>query len=141
MTHGVPSAAELLEAVAEFLREELLPELSGSQAFNTRVALHVLGSVERELRIEIVKDFARGCMRNYLILKDKAKVWNADKEIQSILKKVSSNGNGAPKIGSYSKKTAAALLAHSFDKDGIMKKRLPYERLDQLTGEILTGAR
>jgi hypothetical protein len=34
-----------------------------------------------------------------------------------------------------------ALLAHNFDKDAIMKKRLPYERLDQLTIDILTGAR
>jgi len=90
---------------------------------------------------EGVKDFARGCMRNYLILKDKAARWNADKEIAAILKEVSSNANGAPKIGSYSKKNSAALLAHSFDKDAIMKKRLPYERLDQLTIDILTGAR
>ncbi len=60
---------------------------------------------------EGVKDFARGCMRNYLILKDKAARWNADKEIASILKDVSSNPNGAPKIGSYSKKSAASLLA------------------------------
>jgi xylose isomerase len=90
---------------------------------------------------EGVKDFARGCMRNYLILKDKATRWNADKEIASILKDVSSNANGAPKIGSYSKKSSAALLAHNFDKDSIMKKRLPYERLDQLTIDILTGAR
>jgi xylose isomerase len=90
---------------------------------------------------EGVKDFARGCMRNYLILKDKAARWNADKEIASILKDVSSNPNSAPKIGSYSKKAGAALLAHTFDKDAIMKKRLPYERLDQLTIDILTGAR
>src|SRR5579864_1678252 len=90
---------------------------------------------------EGVKDFARGCIRNYLILKDKAARWNADKEIASILKEVSSNPNDAPKIGSYSKKTSAALLAHNFDKDAIMKTRLPYERLDQLTVDILTGAR
>ena len=90
---------------------------------------------------EGVKDFARGCMRSYLILKDKAARWNADKEIASILKDVSSNANGAPKIASYSKKISAALLAHNFDKDSIMKKRLPYERLDQLTIDILTGAR
>ena len=34
---------------------------------------------------EGVKDFARGCMRTYLILKEKATHWNADKEIQAIL--------------------------------------------------------
>jgi xylose isomerase len=90
---------------------------------------------------EGVKDFARGCMRNYLIFKEKAAHWNSDKEIQAILKEVSSNSNGAPKLGAYSKKGAAALLAHSFDKDAIMKKNLPYERLDQLTIDVLTGVR
>src|SRR3954463_10705364 len=35
---------------------------------------------------EGVKDFARGCMRTYLMLKQKAKQWNADPEIQAIVK-------------------------------------------------------
>jgi xylose isomerase len=90
---------------------------------------------------EGVKDFARGCMRNYLILKEKAAHWNADQEIQAILKDVSSHPNGSPKVGSYSPKGAAALLAHTFDKDAILKKRLPYERLDQLTIDVLAGVR
>jgi xylose isomerase len=37
-----------------------------------------------------VKEFARGCMRTYLILKEKAARWNADKEIQAILKELQS---------------------------------------------------
>jgi xylose isomerase len=88
-----------------------------------------------------VKDFARGCMRTYLVLKVKACRWNADKEIQAILADISSNSNGAPKIGCYSKEKASVLLSHVFDKNAIMKKRLPYERLDQLTMDILTGTR
>ena len=32
-----------------------------------------------------VKDFARGCMRTYLILKERAARWNADKEIQALV--------------------------------------------------------
>ena len=32
-----------------------------------------------------VRDFARGCMRTYLILKERAQRWNADKEIQALL--------------------------------------------------------
>lgn len=90
---------------------------------------------------EGVKDFARGCMRNYLIFKEKAAEWNADAEIRAIVKELSSNSNGAPTLGAYSNEGAAGLLAHSFDKDAIMKKRLPYERLDQLTIDILTGVR
>jgi len=88
-----------------------------------------------------VKDFARGCMRTYLILKEKARRWNADREIQAILNEISSNSNGTPAVGRYSKQGSAALLSHVFDKDAILKKRLPYERLDQMTMDILTGAR
>jgi xylose isomerase len=88
---------------------------------------------------EGVKDFARGCMRTYLILKEKADRWNADKELQSIVREISENGTY--KLGRYSKKGAYQLLDHTFDKDEILKKRLPYERLDQLTVEILLGVR
>ena len=33
-----------------------------------------------------VKEFAQGCMRTYLILKERAARWNADAEIQAIVK-------------------------------------------------------
>ena len=88
-----------------------------------------------------VKEFARGCMRTYLILKEKARRWNADREIQSILGELSSNSNGSPALGNYSKQNASALLSYVFDKDAILKKCLPYERLDQLTVDLLTGIR
>jgi xylose isomerase len=88
-----------------------------------------------------VKDFARGCMRTYLILKEKAAEWNTDREIQAILKEVSNGSGKAPKPGKYSAKGSAGLLAHVFDKDAMMKKRLPYERLDQLTVDVLLGVR
>ena len=88
-----------------------------------------------------VKDFARGCMRTYLILKEKAKQWNADREIQTILKEIGAAAPGAPAAGKYSEKGASALLAHVFDKDAILKKRLPYEMLDQLTVDVLLGAK
>src|SRR6266436_4147922 len=88
-----------------------------------------------------VKDFARGCMRTYLILKEKAQQWNEVKEIQAILKDINSGRKGVPAVERYSKKDAAALLAHVFDKDAICKKRLPYERLDQLTVDLLAGLR
>jgi len=90
---------------------------------------------------EGVKDFARGCMRTYLMLKEKAEQWRADKEIQAILKEVTSGSNSIPKTGKYSKAGATTLLAHNFDKDAMMQKRLPYERLDQLTIDILMGNR
>jgi len=88
-----------------------------------------------------VKDFARGCMRTYLILKEKASRWNTDREIQGILKEISASSNGNSEATKYSKKGSSSLLCHTFDKDAILKKRLPYELLDQLTIDILLGVR
>src|SRR5262252_2389100 len=102
---------------------------------------HFVAHAYRTEDYEGVKDFARGCMRTYLILREKAARWNKDREIQAILQELSSNTNGTPKIGSYSSACAKALLAHSFDKDAIMRKRLPYEKLDQLTIDVLAGVR
>ncbi len=57
----------------------------------------------------------------------------------------SADGNDSvqvrPSVGQYSKKNATNLLSYDFDKDAILKKRLPYERLHQLTIDILTGVR
>jgi xylose isomerase len=90
---------------------------------------------------EGVKDFARGCMRTYLILKEKAAIWNADREIQAILKEISAGSTKIPATGKYSQKGSEALLKYPFDKDTMMKKRLPYEKLDQLTVDVLLGVR
>jgi xylose isomerase len=87
-----------------------------------------------------VKEFARGCMRTYLILKEKAERWNASKQIQSILREISHAPAGFPAPGKYSARGASTLLAHTFDKDAIARKPLPYEMLDQLTVDILLGA-
>jgi aminoglycoside phosphotransferase (APT) family kinase protein len=44
-----PSAAELLEAVREFVEQDVQPALDGRGAFHARVAANALGIVEREL--------------------------------------------------------------------------------------------
>jgi xylose isomerase len=92
---------------------------------------------------EGVKDFARGCMRTYLILKEKAAQWNADQEIQAIVEKINTtDGSMAGYFGKYSAAKAAALLAQTFDRAGIAIRGLQYERLDQLTIDLLLlGAR
>jgi hypothetical protein len=46
-----PSAAELIEAVAEFLQRDVAPQLSGRTAFHARVAFNVLQIVRRELAL------------------------------------------------------------------------------------------
>jgi xylose isomerase len=88
---------------------------------------------------EGVKEFARGCMRTYLILKDKAARWNAHPEIKSLLSEIAEKNGGGPPIGKYEKEGAASLLAQDFDRAALARKGLKYERLDQLTTDILLG--
>jgi xylose isomerase len=91
---------------------------------------------------EGVKDFARGCMRTYLILKEKAEQFNADQKIQALLAEINVNdGEMTSYFGSYTSEKAAALKARSFDRKAIAKRGLNYERLDQLTIELLLGVR
>ena len=45
-------AGELLEATRAFLREEVLPQLEGFSAYNTRVAANNLAIVARELSLK-----------------------------------------------------------------------------------------
>ncbi len=91
---------------------------------------------------EGVKDFARGCMKTYLILKEKARQFNADPEIQALLAEITADdGSMAPFTGKYSAQKAAALKAQSFDRAALGKRGLKYERLDQLTFDLLMGIR
>ncbi len=91
---------------------------------------------------EGVKDFARGCMRTYLILKEKAAQWNADPEIRALLAEINADdGSLAPYFGPYTPQKAAALRDLPIDRQAIGRRGLLYERLDQLTIEILLGIR
>jgi len=89
-----------------------------------------------------VKDFARGSMRSYLIYKEKGRRFNEDKEIQSLLKElVNVPTAGMPTVGAYSKATADALKAHTFDRVALGARGLGFEKLDQLTVEVILGVR
>jgi xylose isomerase len=89
-----------------------------------------------------VKDFARGSMRSYLIYKEKGRRFNEDKEIQALLKElVNVPTTGLPNVGTYSKATADALKGHAFDRVGLGARGLGFEKLDQLTVEVILGVR
>ncbi len=91
---------------------------------------------------EGVKDFARGCMRTYLILKEKAAQWNNDSEIQTLLAEINADDGATDAFkGVYSAGKAAGLKAANFDRVALGRRGLPYERLDQLTLEVLLGVR
>jgi xylose isomerase len=86
--------------------------------------------------------FAAGCMRNYLILKEKAKQFDDDPEIQGLLADIRSTGPGETEpLGRYSREKAENIKSMPLDRVQIANKPLPYERLDQLTIDILLGVR
>lgn len=91
---------------------------------------------------EDVKAFARGCMRTYMILKEKAERFNADSEIQALLTEINADDGNFAYLGQgYSADSASKLKAHTFDRAALGRRDLPYERLDQLTVELLLGVR
>jgi len=49
--HDIPSAGQLVEAVREFLQRDVMEATDGRVRFHTRVAVNVLGMVERELAL------------------------------------------------------------------------------------------
>ena len=87
---------------------------------------------------EGVWDFARGCMRTYLILKEKVKRFCESREIQSLLAEVRRHAEDVS-IGRYSRDRADQLKARTFDRQALAERSLPYERLDQLVVDLLMG--
>lgn len=89
-----------------------------------------------------VKDFARGCMRTYMILKDKVAKFHADKEIQALVKEINSPDEKLDGlVASFSPEAVEMLKKIKFDRKVIAGRGLPYEKLDQLTMELLMGVR
>lgn len=89
-----------------------------------------------------VREFARGCMRSYLVFKDKAAQFNADDEVQALLAEINADDGATAYLNDgYSREAAARLKATAFDRGALGARSLPYERLDQLTFDILLGVR
>ena len=86
---------------------------------------------------EGVWDFARGCMRTYLIFKEKARQFAKHQEIQSLLAEI--RGGAETDAVRFTADAAARLKANAFDRAELTSRRLPYERLDQLVVELLMG--
>jgi xylose isomerase len=89
-----------------------------------------------------VKAFARGCMRTYLILKEKAAQFNADPQIQALLAQINADDGSVKQFsGKYSASKAKSLKGFEFDRAALGQRGQPYEQLDQLTIDLLLGAR
>ena len=91
---------------------------------------------------EGVWDFCAGCMRTYKILQEKVRRFNADAEIQGLLAEIrAGDAHLEGLMASYSKENAKALGALEVDRKALGAKGRRYEKLDQLTVEVLLGAR
>lgn len=90
-----------------------------------------------------VWDFALGCMRTYNMLKHKAKQFAADPEIQAILADIHGGDQTAGGLlgQKYNRELATKIKATDFEPDKLALRGYRYERLDQLTIEILLGVR
>jgi hypothetical protein len=53
-----PAPSELIKAVADFLRNDLAPQISGHSAFKLRVAINALDLVTRQLTLQGASDAA-----------------------------------------------------------------------------------
>jgi xylose isomerase len=83
--------------------------------------------------------FAKGCMRTYLILKHRAKQWNADPTIKTLLRTINRPSRDLATLCGYSKTHAQTLRAMSFDRAKLASRPLPFEQLDERTMEIIMG--
>jgi xylose isomerase len=82
---------------------------------------------------------ATGCMRNYLILREKARAFRADPEVQQALTDARVDELTQPTLGAA--ETIDTLRAESFDPDAAAARGMAFERLDQLAIEFLYGVR
>jgi Domain of unknown function (DUF6285) len=62
-----PTPTELIKAVAEFLRNEIAPAISGHNAFKLRVAINALDLVTRQLALEQGGDVAEAARLTQLL--------------------------------------------------------------------------
>ena len=88
-----------------------------------------------------VWEFARGSMRSYLIFKEKAARFNADAEIQDLLRELRNRGGSVPSRTKFTARRARRLKEESFDLVAMRAQGYAYERLDQLTMELILGVR
>ena len=86
-----------------------------------------------------VWESARGCMRNYLILRDRVQAFRADPDVAAALAAAEVETLRTPTVAAG--ESLADLRAASYDVDGLAGRSVGMEVLDQLALEHLMGAR
>jgi len=72
--HDVPSAAQLVESVREWLQTDVLESTEGRLQYHTRVAINVLSIVERELALGADQQAAHAARLSSLGVADDAEL-------------------------------------------------------------------
>jgi xylose isomerase len=89
-----------------------------------------------------VWDFARGCMRTYLILREKAARFHTDPAIKDALDAAMVEGlTVSTSPGGLGPEALDELRRAEFDVEGLAGRGYGHERLDQLVTELILGVR
>ena len=86
--------------------------------------------------------FAAGCMKTYLLLKERSAQFNDDSEIQELIAAYKVEDEGLETLTkTFSQENAETLKNQTFDLKALRTRGPGLERLDQLTVELLMGVR
>ena len=93
----------------------------------------------RNVRGEGIWAFAQGCMRNYLILAEKAKEFNESAAVKVAMEKAKVFELEQPTVGEYTDKALNSLMETQFDIDSLAKQDYANDELDQLVIDQILG--
>jgi xylose isomerase len=88
---------------------------------------------------EGIWEFARGCMRTYLMLAAKAREFDNDPRVKEAQVFAGVTELAVPTVGSYSRETADRLLAEKFDPELLASRNYGNDGLDQLVIDRILG--
>lgn len=102
-------------------------------------AKHFDAHAYRTEDVEGVWDFARGCIRNYLALAEKAREFDHDPRVAQAMTRSKVAELAVPSVGPYTRDSAANLLDERFDVTALAALSYGNEALDQLVVDHILG--
>ena len=99
------------------------------------------GVVSIDIELSRCRCRSRGCIRTYLILREKAERFRADADIQEALAAAMVDRLAEPALESITPDAIADLRRGPHDLEAMAMRGYGNERLDQLVTELLLGTR
>jgi xylose isomerase len=88
-----------------------------------------------------VWEFARGCIRTYLVLREKVERFHADAEIQAALQTAMADRIAEPTLSAITPDAITQMRKGPHDLEAMAARGYGIEQLDQLVTELLLGVR